>query len=81
VTCREFADFVIDYFDGQLDAGARAQFDRHLTLCPDCVHYLQQYRDTVQAGQMAFDDEVPASVPDDLLQAILAARKGVQTRR
>ena len=77
MTCREFADFVIDYFDGQLDADARAQFDRHLTLCPDCVHYLQQYRDTVQAGQMAFDDELPQFVPDDLVRAILEARRDV----
>ena len=77
MTCREFADFVIDYFDGQLDADARAQFDRHLTLCPDCVHYLQQYRDTVQAGKMAFEDELPQFVPDDLLRAILEARRDV----
>jgi anti-sigma factor RsiW len=75
VTCREFADFVMDYFDGQLDDRARAQFDRHLTLCPDCVHYLEQYRDTVQAGQTAFDGELPAAVPEDLVRAILAARK------
>lgn len=75
MTCREFADFAMDYFDGQLAGDARARFDRHLTLCPDCVRYLQQYRDTVQAGQAAFDDELPASVPDDLLQAILEARK------
>jgi anti-sigma factor RsiW len=73
VTCREFADFVIDYFEGQLDADARARFDRHLTRCPDCVHYLQQYRDTVRAGQAAFDDDAPAPAPDDLVHAILAA--------
>jgi anti-sigma factor RsiW len=75
VTCREFADFVMDYFDGQLGAEARARFDRHLSLCPDCVSYLQQYRDTVQAGQAAFDDELPAAVPDDLVRAILDAKR------
>ena len=75
MTCREFADFVMDYFEGQLDADTRARFDHHLTLCPDCVHYLQQYRDTVQAGQAAFDDDVPQAVPDDLVRAILEARR------
>jgi anti-sigma factor RsiW len=75
VTCREFADFVMEYFDGQLEADARARFDQHLTRCPDCVQYLQQYRDTVQAGQAAYDDDLPAAVPDDLVQAILDARK------
>jgi anti-sigma factor RsiW len=75
VSCREFADFVMDYFDGQLADATRARFDEHLTLCPDCVAYLRQYHDAVQAGQAAFDDELPASIPDDLVQAILHARQ------
>jgi len=75
VTCREFADFVVDYFDGQLADAARARIDEHLTLCPDCVQYLRQYRDTVHAGRTAFDDERPAAIPDDLVRAILDARK------
>ena len=75
MTCREFADFVMDYFDGQLADAARARFDEHLAICPDCVHYLRQYRDTVHASQVAFDDELPATIPNDLVQAILAARK------
>jgi anti-sigma factor RsiW len=75
VTCRDFADFIMDYFDGQLADGTRARFEEHLTVCPDCVQYLRQYRDTVQASQCAFDDEVPATVPRDLVRAILHARK------
>jgi anti-sigma factor RsiW len=74
VTCREFADFVMDYFDGQLAEVTRTRFDEHLTLCPDCVRYLRQYRDTVQAGQAAFDDELPATIPAELMTAILIAR-------
>ena len=53
MTCKEFADFVLDYFDGQLADATRARSDDHLTLCPDCVQYLRQYRDTVQASQTA----------------------------
>lgn len=75
MTCREFADFVMDYFDGQLADGTRSRFDEHLAVCPDCVQYLRQYRDTVHAGQAAFDDELPATIPNDLVQAILNARK------
>jgi anti-sigma factor RsiW len=75
VTCREFADFAMDYFDGQLADAARARFDGHLTLCPDCVQYLRQYRDTVQAGRAAFEDDMPGRIPDELVQAILHARQ------
>lgn len=75
MTCREFADFVMDYVDGQLDAETRTRFDGHLARCPDCVRYLQQYRDTMQAGQAAFDDDTATAAPDDLVRAILDARK------
>ena len=75
MTCRDFAEFLLEYVEGTLPADARQRFDDHLAICPDCVHYLQQYRDTVQAGQAAFDDELPAAVPDDLVRAILDARR------
>jgi anti-sigma factor RsiW len=78
VTCREFVDFVMAYLDGDLDAGERARFDAHLAVCPDCVRYLDQYRDTVTAVRLESehdDDALPGGVPEDLVQAIIAARK------
>jgi anti-sigma factor RsiW len=75
VTCREFADFVMDYFDGQLAEATRVRFDEHLAICPDCVRYLRHYRDTVRASRSAFEDERPAAIPADLMKAILDARK------
>ena len=75
MTCREIADFVMDYFDGTLAPEARTRFDRHLAECPDCVRYLEQYRDTVEASQTAFGDDVPTDVPEDLVRAILDSRK------
>jgi anti-sigma factor RsiW len=79
MTCRELADFLMDYVSGELPEDVRARFDHHLSLCPNCVHYLASYRATVELGRRAFqcDDEDAAAgaVPDDLVQAILAARK------
>jgi anti-sigma factor RsiW len=77
VTCRELADFIMAYLDGELDDGPRAAFERHLGLCPNCVEYLRQYRETVAAGRRAFaDEDAPASdaAPEALVQTILAAR-------
>ncbi len=79
MTCRELADFVMGYLDGELQAEQRQHFEQHLAECPDCVRYLREYVATVRAGQAAFadadaDDEVPANVPDDLVKAILNAR-------
>jgi anti-sigma factor RsiW len=77
VTCREFADFIADYLSGELPAATRASFEDHLKICPNCVAYLSNYRDTIALGRRAFaaDEAVlPDSVPDSLVQAILASR-------
>ncbi len=78
MTCREFADFIADYLSGELPAATRASFDDHLKVCPNCVSYLSNYRDTIALGRRAFaDDEalVPDNVPPGLVEAILASRR------
>jgi anti-sigma factor RsiW len=77
VTCRELADFMADYVSGELPAGVREAFDGHLALCPNCRTYLANYEDTIKLGKAAFADgdaAVPASVPEQLVKAILDAR-------
>lgn len=77
MTCREFADFIMDYLAGQLPADARDPFEWHLSRCHNCQEYLAQYRNTIQAGRLAFqnpEEQVPDEVPDDLVKAVLAAR-------
>ena len=78
LTCREFAEFLMAYEDGELSAGERIRFDAHLAVCSDCVTYLSSYRATVALGRKAFPDEDAAAadeVPEELVQAILAARR------
>ncbi len=75
MTCRDFAEFLLDYVDGGLPAEARRRFDEHIARCPDCVHYLQHYTEAAKAGRLAVADEPVADVPEDLVQAILRARR------
>ncbi len=78
MTCRDFVEFLIDYLAGELSSEQMARFKEHLADCPDCIAYVQSYRETIRAGQAAYaqpDDPVPADVPEDLIQAILAARR------
>lgn len=78
MTCREFADFILDYLSGELPPDEARLFERHLQRCPHCPEYLRQYKATVEAGRSAFaeeDADLPAEVPEDLVRAILAARK------
>jgi anti-sigma factor RsiW len=77
VTCRQLADFILDYLDGQLPAETKSAFEHHLTLCPNCVSYLASYGKTVELARRAFADDADEPVsqmPEELVQAILAAR-------
>ncbi len=74
MTCRDFADFVIDYFEGELDAQTRVLFDQHLAACADCAAYLSHYRETTRAAFSAYAGDTPPDMPEDLVRSILAVR-------
>ncbi|MFO0810637.1 MAG: zf-HC2 domain-containing protein [Gemmataceae bacterium] len=80
MTCREFIEFLYAYDAGGLADAERAVFDDHLAECPACQVYLRTYRQAVRLGKAAFaptNDAVPAEVPEELVQAILATRASV----
>jgi anti-sigma factor RsiW len=77
MTCREVADFILDYSTGELSLEVRGMFERHLSVCPNCREYLAQYLTIVKLGRRAFGDDLGAAesgVPEELVAAILAAR-------
>lgn len=73
MTCREFTEFLDRYLGDTLSAAERAQFDRHLGVCPDCVNYLAGYEETQRLKHAALspDGPVPDDVPEDLVAAIM----------
>ena len=78
MTCRELVEFLMDYDSSSLPEEQRAEFEYHLAECPPCKCFLDTYRETIRLGQKACCDDdgpVPESVPEELVQAILAARK------
>jgi len=78
ISCKEFENFILDYMDGGLSARQRSQFELHIRLCSECRQYLQAYQRSVEVGRGVFlssDAAVPDEVPDNLVKAILKARK------
>jgi len=78
MTCRAFVEFLSAYLDGELSSEERTRFDVHLSECPECSAYLRAYEATIRLAKDAFggpDDPVPAEVPEELVRAILAARR------
>jgi anti-sigma factor RsiW len=77
LTCREFIEFLMAYLADELPAGQRAVFEEHLGECPNCTSYLHSYQQTVRIEKVACgcNDPPPADVPEELIRAILAARR------
>ena len=62
------------YLDDELPVEQRAEFDRHMAVCPACVDYLKTYEKTVLLARSSADERVPDDVPESLIAAILSAR-------
>jgi anti-sigma factor RsiW len=78
ITCKEFEDFVLRYLDDELTARQRSVFELHIRLCRECREYLAAYQRTIEIGREVFksaDEALPDDVPEDLIKAILEARK------
>lgn len=81
MTCREFADFLLDYLCGELPAAVQALFEEHLALCPNCARYLETYLLTIVLGKGALErteGDTPDVVPEELIKAILASRQRLE---
>ena len=76
MTCQEIIEFLMRYLDGELPADQAASFQEHLGDCPACVDYLKTYREAIRLGREACAGGADCSqVPEELIQAILAARR------
>lgn len=78
MTCKDFIEFLVDYLEGGLPKAQEALFEEHLSLCDSCVAYLSNYRDTMELSKAALcnpEGPVPEEVPEDLVAAVLSARR------
>ncbi|MCA9268795.1 MAG: zf-HC2 domain-containing protein [Planctomycetales bacterium] len=77
MNCQELVDFLMEYLEGELPPEHQAAFEEHLRLCPPCVHFLATYKEAIVMGKICCQcsEAIPKEVPEDLVQAILAARR------
>ena len=73
--CSEVVALLLDYLEGRIPPLRKAQLDRHLAGCPNCLAALDTYRTTVSLlGSLTEDD-----LPQDLrlrLRAFLDRESG-----
>jgi anti-sigma factor RsiW len=76
MTCEEVAEFLLDYLEHQLTEEQRGIFEHHVSVCPDCQHYIESYRKTIHLAKSAETQISDRNeIPEGLVQAILRARR------
>lgn len=78
IDCEEFEQFIIAYLEGDLSRRQKTIFEMHLKLCRECRDYLKAYRISMELAAKALRDETgfePEDVPEDLITAVIEARK------
>ena len=78
MTCRDVVEFLDAWLDGSLPTRKRLVFLSHLAVCRDCRRYLDGYQKAVALGRRVFgapDSVVSDDIPEELVDAILAARE------
>ena len=73
LTCQEVIDFIGRFLSGELSEAEARKFRFHLWLCRSCRAYLRTYRATLVLE--AAVREAPPPIPEELVVAVLRARK------
>ena len=71
--CRELVERVSELIDGELDADTRAHLEQHLLICPDCVEYVREVRQTIGWAAALADPPAPATEASSLDTKLLRA--------
>ena len=59
MTCQQVTDLIVDYVAGDMVPAVQAAFKAHLRNCPDCVAFLNTYRETIRTARILCYEDVP----------------------
>ena len=62
--CSKMVDLLVDYLEGRLAPGVRADLKEHLGACERCVAQVRTYRSTVSLLRSLRDDDLPPELRD-----------------
>jgi len=69
LSCKELVELVTEYLEGTLSPTDRARFEEHLAVCPGCVTYVEQMRQTIALLGRLDEESVSAEAEHELLRA------------
>ena len=65
--CKQITALLHDYLNDNLNQKIKQEFEYHLSLCPDCVSFLNTYKKTVSATRSLDPEGLPTKVRNNLL--------------
>ena len=74
MNCREMAQFLSEYVDGDLDASIRGVIDAHGGECPPCRAFVRTLTRTVEAVRRQPREPLPPALKEALCEALRHAR-------
>ncbi len=74
MSCRQMAEQVSEYIDGELDSSIRKLIDQHGGQCPPCKAFIRTLARTVEAIRAQPRDPLPDSLARALAEALRKAR-------
>jgi len=66
-TCRQISELVFDYLNENLIPATKRDFEQHLSICPDCVSFLNTYKKTVAVTSSVNVEQLPPNVRENIL--------------
>lgn len=66
MNCRELAELLLDFLDGELTEEFRARVCHHLAECPPCVIYMETYQITVTLSRQLSTPPLPEALAQRL---------------
>jgi anti-sigma factor RsiW len=64
ISCQNVIDFCLEYLEGVLPEEERSRFQRHLSVCGECVAFFETYRRTPEISKQALAAEMPSQLKD-----------------
>jgi anti-sigma factor RsiW len=66
-TCKQISALLMDYVSNRLNPTIKQAFEQHLSICPDCVSFVNTYKKTMAATGSVRVPRLPAKLRQNVL--------------
>lgn len=70
LSCEDVNQFIIDYLEETISPRTRSRFEAHISDCPNCSSYFDQYLKTIEMVKEA--GTIQPEPPEELVELTLA---------